>query len=276
MLDKNYNHTIAYVSTIKNVLLEQELLRCNTSVLKLSSLADRTHDWEVLPDVIIFDDVHLDNWKDEWECVKQSSLLKAIPCLLLTNFTKEEQGLINFLKDGLYGYVFNSKITLLVPLCTSAIVQGQKIKNEQLKVNELNRVLSTNYLVIDAKNTLLDDIKKKIDKFIDSEKQMLLSDVKELSRKIDQKIKKEYHYQLFKIHFEEVHPLFYKKLLKIDHTLTDYNLKFLAFLKMGFNNNEISFLLNISIAAVKKTIQRIKPKLKLKGKDSIREFVFGL
>lgn len=269
-------NTIAYISSTKNPLVEKELIRCDATVLRIESISTNLDDWTVIPDAFIFDELCLDNWKQEWNKVKQIAVLQDIPCLLISTQKKEEEELLCLLKKGLCGYVFHAQLSMLVPLCISAMVHGKKIKEEQLKVNELNRVLSTSYLVIDAKNTLLDDIKKTLDKFADNEEHMLPKHVKELSKKIDLKIKSEYHYQLFKVHFEEVHPLFYKKLLKVNNKLTDHNLKLLAFLKMGFNNTEISFLLNISISSVKKSIQRLKPKLLLSPKDSIREFVFAL
>ncbi len=274
-LENHYKNNIVYISSKKDLTLEKELLQYNTDILHLATIPVEIEDWIHTPDAILFIDPFLENWKLEWEKAKKLEVLKDIPCLLLANNRLKKNDLLVFLQQGLYGCIFNDDFSVLASLCISACVHGKKIKEQQLKTNDLNRMVSTSYLIIDAKNVLLENIKRSLDKLTDKEK-VALKDVKIIANEITQKIKEEYHYQLFKIHFEEVHPLFYKKLLKLNNSLTDHNLKLLAFLKMGFNNNEISFLLNISIAAVKKSIQRLKPKLGLMPKDSIRERIFTL
>ena len=97
-----------------------------------------------------------------------------------------------------------------------------------------------------------------------------------LSNDISNQLKQGYHHDLFKAHFEEVHPLFYKRLLHVNKNLTNNDLKLASFVKMGFNNSEISFFLGISMAGVKKAIQRIKLKLNLIPKASLRQFIFSI
>ncbi|MEP4094530.1 MAG: hypothetical protein ABJM00_18330, partial [Reichenbachiella sp.] len=83
----------------------------------------------------------------------------------------------------------------------------------------------------------------------------------------------EYQLELFKVHFEEVHPLFFESLLAVNKSLTTNNLKLAAFLKMGFNNNEIAYLSHVTLSTVKKSIQRLKTKLRLAPDKSLRNFI---
>ena len=131
-------------------------------------------------------------------------------------------------------------------------------------------------MVIDAKNSQLEKVKKELETINKNTDNKVKKELEIIIKEIENNLKKEHHYQLFKVHFEEVHPLFYKKLLNTNPKLTDNNLKLLAFLKMGFNNDEISFLLNISMSAVKKSVQRLKQKLNIMPENSLREFIFNI
>lgn len=267
---------IAYIGSAERLEIKEELARCSKEILNLNKAPDSVDDWLASPDLIVLDDNYLDDWEKEWEKIIGIDVFKELPFILITSSFLNKKSLLKLLNRGLFGVVNNHQLDQLSILCTSAIIQGKKVKKEQLKANELNRILSTNYLIIDAKNKQLEETKSKLEKLINLQEEVSAKHLKYLISEIDQKLNKEYHYQLFKVHFEEVHPLFYKKLFMINYKLTDNNLKLLAFLKMGFNNNEISFLLNISLAAVKKSIQRLKLKLDLSPKDSLRAFLFNI
>ncbi|WP_206748202.1 helix-turn-helix transcriptional regulator [Pseudotamlana carrageenivorans] len=151
-----------------------------------------------------------------------------------------------------------------------------KFTENTLKNNELNRLLSTNYLSLDTKNQFLEQTNRRLEKLIGDDRKNTTRQLQKLSDSIEKHLKDEYQYQLFKVHFEEVHPLFYKRLLEIDNSFSDGNLKLASFIKMGFNNSEISFFLNVSLAAVKKGIQRMKQKLNIPPHESLREFIFKI
>ncbi|NRA11511.1 MAG: hypothetical protein HRT57_06125 [Crocinitomicaceae bacterium] len=76
-----------------------------------------------------------------------------------------------------------------------------------------------------------------------------------------------------KVHFEEIHPDFYRCLNELNSSLTHKDLRLAAFLKMRLTNKEIALLLSISLAGAKKAIQRLRKKLFLKKDDNLRKII---
>jgi len=275
-LEGNKIPIVAIISVIENEDLIEALLPCDVQILSLPVVYSNVKDWSFSPDVIILDKDNLPDWKKHWEQFKKIEAYHSMPAILVTKNEISYVEKLALAKEGIFGVFSGTNWEELTFLSSVALVQGKHIKDHELKSNELNRILSTNYLVIDAKNAQLEKAKNELLKISEFTDDNTKGAINKVTTEIERNLKKEFHYQLFKVHFEEVHPLFYKKLLEINVKLTDNNLKLLAFLKMGFNNDEISFLLNVSMAAVKKSIQRLKQKLRVKPDDSLREFLFAL
>jgi len=275
-LEGNKTPIVAVIALEDNEDLIQSLLPCKVQILSLPAVYSNIEDWSFSPDIVVFDKDNLPDWEGHWEQFKQIEAYHSMPSILVSKAELDYVEKMVLSNKGIFGIFSGTNWNEFTFLCSVALVQGSYIKNNELKSNELNRLLSTNYLVIDAKNAQLDKVKNELLKISEYTDENTKSSIQAVITEIERNLKKEFHYQLFKVHFEEVHPLFYKKLLDINTKLTDNNLKLLAFLKMGFNNDEISFLLNVSMSAVKKSIQRLKQKLRVKPEDSLREFLFAL
>lgn len=65
----------------------------------------------------------------------------------------------------------------------------------------------------------------------------------------------------FKLHFENVHPEFFRHLLERSPNLTPDDLRFCACLRLNLSSKDIARLLNISPEAVRQRIYRIRKKL---------------
>jgi len=167
------------------------------------------------------------------------------------------------------------KDTIAITKAIFATVKYWKKLNEALiKNNQLNRILSTNYLSLDAKTECLEKSKNQLEAIYPIADTEVKKELVKINYGITQNLKIGDHHELFKAHFEEVHPKFYKKLLFKEPSLSNNALKLAALLKMGFNNTEISFFMGISIAGVKKAIQRLRIKLKLSPKELLRRYLF--
>jgi DNA-binding CsgD family transcriptional regulator len=75
----------------------------------------------------------------------------------------------------------------------------------------------------------------------------------------------------FHIHFPE----FYSKLLKINPTLTELELRYATYIKMGLSNAEIATLLNINVQSVATFKYRLKYRLNLDKDQSLLEFIIN-
>jgi DNA-binding CsgD family transcriptional regulator len=75
----------------------------------------------------------------------------------------------------------------------------------------------------------------------------------------------------FHIHFPE----FYSKLLKINPSLTELELRYATYIKMGLSNAEIATLLNINVQSVATFKYRLKYRLSLEKDQSLLEFIIN-
>lgn len=75
----------------------------------------------------------------------------------------------------------------------------------------------------------------------------------------------------FHIHFPE----FYSKLLKINPSLSELELRYATYIKMGLSNAEIATLLNINVQSVATFKYRLKNRLNLDKDQSLLEFIIN-
>ena len=231
--------------------------------------------WEAIPDTIIIDNRGYPDWEKQLALLQENEAYKEIPIIVLNqNKIKLEEMLLS--RDKNYVLVYYKDSDAILQLLMSTVKYWKKLNKALIENNQLNRVLSTNYLVLDAKNECLESSQKQIKQISELATLEVQKQLTKLNDKIEHNLKKGYHYQLFQAHFEEVHPMFFKRLLATNKKLTHNDLKLASFLKMNFNNSEISFFMGISMAGVKKAIQRLRIKLKLSPKTSLRQYLFTI
>jgi DNA-directed RNA polymerase specialized sigma subunit len=66
----------------------------------------------------------------------------------------------------------------------------------------------------------------------------------------------------FKLHFEQVHPSFFKDLLLSHPKLTKYELRLYAYFHINMSTKEIAALLNIAPSSVRQAKARLSKKMK--------------
>lgn len=77
-------------------------------------------------------------------------------------------------------------------------------------------------------------------------------------------------WEAFKLHFEEVHPLFFSRLKETYPSLQANDLRLSAYLLIDLNAKEIAHIFNISPESVRKKKQRLREKLNLKADEDIK------
>ena len=148
----------------------------------------------------------------------------------------------------------------------------RKAENEKLAEliahKEREMVASTMHLL--QKNELLQKLKSQLDKLTYKEYNYELDN---LSKAIESNINTEKDWEVFKVHFQEVNPDFFKNLKSSFPKLTQNDLKICAYIKIGLSNKEIAKLLNILPDSVKSTKKRLKKKLNLTAENDLTEFI---
>lgn len=119
-------------------------------------------------------------------------------------------------------------------------------------------------------------------KFLDSIEKLKLqkSDMQgalnKLKRDIECQMNPEADWENFSLHFETVHPQFFKKLKSIQKDITTHELRLCAYLLMNLSNKEIALLLFISVEAVQKAKYRIKKKFSLSSDDKLYDYLLAV
>lgn len=80
----------------------------------------------------------------------------------------------------------------------------------------------------------------------------------------------------FKLHFENVHPEFFSRLLEHSPSLTPDDLRFCACLRLNLSSKDIARLFNISPEAVRQRIYRIRKKLNFATNTELMNFIMNL
>lgn len=144
------------------------------------------------------------------------------------------------------------------------------------EIDLLNRKVMMLSTQIESRNSHLVKYQRSLEKALKlkgEKQQKILRDINQDMKKL---LDFEFDFDLIKVHFEEIHPSFYKKLSNINPSLTHKNLRLAAFIKMHLSNKEIAFLLNISYDGIKKSIQRLRKKLNVVENNSLRALIHSI
>ena len=150
--------------------------------------------------------------------------------------------------------------------------EQERLRNE---VDLKNRKLSTNMMLTVDKSELLQRIQTILEGTIPllgahpSEQRQL----KLLTQEIKGQSQADNNWDQVKLHFEEVHPNFFKELSQLSATLTSQDLKLAAYVKLGLSTKEIAVILNITAGSTRKSIYRLKKRLNLPEEEEMRKFI---
>lgn len=145
-------------------------------------------------------------------------------------------------------------------------------KLQQEKIEHKSRELSSVTLHILSKNQALENIRNEVLAMKESDQEASagcsrILGLIEGDHILDQ------DWDQFKKHFEEVHPGFFKKLNGTFNGLTANDIKLCAYLKINLSTKEMARMLNVTIAAINKSRQRLRKKLGLEPEANLIDFI---
>lgn len=231
---------------------------------------------EALPDLIIMD----------WEMPQLSglmvlSMLKKtketchIPIIIVTGKQVEDHNLEEALDTGAVDYIRKPFSPLeLLARARSALYIAELRQKEQkmaeLLLDAKNRELSAIALQVAQKNQLLDRVAKKLEL---SPTQNMNTAIRECLKEIESGLDLDKQWEVFKRHFETVHPNFFTKLEQSYDNLTLNDLKMCAYIKMHLAPKEVMRILNLSKKGLEAARYRIKKRIGLGAYDDLDKFI---
>ena len=159
-----------------------------------------------------------------------------------------------------------------------AELEKSRIKEEELQQSVLykSKQLSTHALHMMQKNSLLHDIQSNIKILSKKGTAEDKSDFKRINFQINQSLRSDKDWDVFKLYFEEVNRDFYQKLNDLNPELTTNDHRLCALIKLNMNSKEMASVLNVAPNSIKSSRYRLKKKLGLELEADLEEFIRGL
>lgn len=143
------------------------------------------------------------------------------------------------------------------------VLREQLMELEKQKLQEESdfktRQLTATTMHLYNKNEILSELQTQIKKIPKSETPDVV--ITQIKSTINNNMYIDADWEKFKLHFEQVHPDFFKKLDKNHPDLTAYEVRLCAYLHLQLSTKEIATLLNIESESVRKAKMRLKKKM---------------
>ena len=151
-----------------------------------------------------------------------------------------------------------------------------QLKNEALQndIKLKSKQLANNAMALVKKNESLQEIKKEL--MINKDGFDNYYAYKKLLKKVDNSIVLKDEWEVFEHNFNQVHDVFFGKLMALHNKLTPKDLKICAYIKMNLSSKEIAPLLNISVRGVETHRYRLKKKLDLDNDTSLVDYLLKI
>lgn len=156
--------------------------------------------------------------------------------------------------------------------------ENARITQEKLQevLDLRNRQLTSYALQILQKNTVMEELRTSVKGLKKEVPEPVQHSLQKLSTQIAQAMQTHQDWDKFKMYFEEVHPSFFKNLLKLSADLTTNELRNAALVKLGMSLKESASILGIEPASVKIARNRLKKKLSLGADNDLTLFIRDL
>ena len=143
----------------------------------------------------------------------------------------------------------------------------------QSELDHQNRKLSSNLMLSAHLNQLLYSIKESLQKLGRKVNQNNQEQINRMLKEIDRNIDLDEEWRKFKLHFQEVHPDFFTKLLIRFPSLNPRQLRHCAYIQLGLSSKEAAQLLNVAPKSIEMARYRLKKKMSLARDERLSEFI---
>lgn len=139
-----------------------------------------------------------------------------------------------------------------------------------------NRELADRVMAINSYNRVLEELRQKIEQ--EQHEGHLPA---QIGIRLQQSIRRHQTHPdeenaFFRIHFEAIYPGFLERLRKAHPDLTEHELRFCAYLRMGMENKTIAHIRSVQPDSIKKLRFRIRKKLAVDPACSLEDFLYSV
>jgi len=259
--DKQSLQTINYY--LQQSAEKYQVMSATNGALALRVLEKR------IPELIITDwDMPQLNGLELIRKVKQNPKTAHLPIILITGINTTPENLQEALEAGADDFLRKPLNYVELYARTTATLKTYRYMRtiEQQKQDiaaQKHRELSSKTIELIQKKEFLTEIRDKINLVLPKLKGETKKEIRQIGRSIQSNLNVQNSWEVFKVHFDNVHPHFFKNLLSACPGLTQNDLKHCAYLKIGLSTKEIAHIFNISPNSVLTHHYRIKKKLSI-------------
>ncbi len=154
-------------------------------------------------------------------------------------------------------------------------LEAKKTKQKEMEqeIEFKSKQLSTHALNMIQKNKILQEVKLQLAEISEKVKPEFRRSLKKTDMLLARNMKTEKEWNLFKMYFEKINGDFFKKLVSVNPSLNNNDLRHCALIKLNLNIKEVASLLNVSPHTVKSARYRLKKKLNIPSENSLGEFI---
>jgi tetratricopeptide (TPR) repeat protein/DNA-binding CsgD family transcriptional regulator len=181
---------------------------------------------------------------------------------------------------------FSIALSLLIILMSFLVYSRYKLKTRMLKeeakalnltIDEKNRELVTRVMNENQQEELYEEITKSLSKLRESDSpEDIKTELEAIKKKLSQTNRTKMGWESFKMHFENVHPDFFGKLLSKNSALTQNDLRLCGYMKLNLSTKDIANILNVSDRTIQTSRYRIKKKLNLPQDVNLVQYIQSL
>jgi len=239
-----------------------------------------------VPNIILMDwDMPEVNGIEATRLLKKNEQTHGIPIIMMTGQMTTSEDLQLALEAGAIDYVrkpidfveLKARIYSVLKYSEQQEAVRSLLKNE---IDLKNRKLSTTSMLIVEKNAIMREFHDQLVFLIkshgaknDLEQNPLFAEIKSLIKRSSNHLETDDSWDIFKIHFDEVHPDFLNLIRSKGKDISHKDLKLCAYLKLGMETKQIAQLLNITPASIRTAMYRLKKKFLIEEKDDLRHFI---
>ncbi len=162
----------------------------------------------------------------------------------------------------------------LETLRTRKILEAEEKKYLEAQLQLKERTLASNTAFLAQKNEMLASLQSDLNRLLKQADEKNKQQIGLMTRNIASQINIDADWKDFQLHFQHVHPDFFKKISKEYPHLNDNDQRMMAYMKMQLGTKEIARLMGISAESVRKARYRLKKKLNLEQED-LKGFVLA-
>ncbi len=154
----------------------------------------------------------------------------------------------------------------------------EREKQEELYKKEIafkKKELASQTLHLVQKNTFIQELKENLEK-IKQSPELFKVEFRRLIMLLKKENAEEKDWKIFKSYFAEVHNDFDNKLISINNTISEKEIRLASFIRMNLSTKEIAAVFNVLPNSILKSKYRLKKKLGLEKENDLNEYLNNL